>query len=94
MVVAGSKIRTTGEMVKQFPAEPLEQLCAQRRMRASVVVEQSPRVYHLFQHLKVLLTQKYFPIDDDLQTDGCHRLVPLSGGGSLRHRCIEISLTV
>ncbi|GBM19291.1 hypothetical protein AVEN_259872-1 [Araneus ventricosus] len=49
---------------------------------------------NLFQQLKRSLAKQHFPSDDDMQTDGCHRLVPLSDGGSLRHRCTEIGLTV
>ncbi|GBL64767.1 hypothetical protein AVEN_202668-1, partial [Araneus ventricosus] len=53
VLVVGSKIGTMGGMVKHLPAEPLQQLTyAQRRMRASVVMEQSPSDYHLFSSLK------------------------------------------
>ncbi|GBN61024.1 hypothetical protein AVEN_121268-1 [Araneus ventricosus] len=41
---------------------------------------QSPRDYHLFQHLKTVLANPHVSSDDDVQTDGCHRLVLLSGG--------------
>ncbi|GBN06377.1 hypothetical protein AVEN_209880-1, partial [Araneus ventricosus] len=42
-----------GGMVKHLPEEPLQQLsCAQRRMRVSVVVEQSPSDCHLFSSWK------------------------------------------
>ncbi|GBM49092.1 hypothetical protein AVEN_266447-1 [Araneus ventricosus] len=40
MVVARSKIGTICGMVKHLPEELLQQLCTQRRMRTSVVVEQ------------------------------------------------------
>ncbi|GBN83458.1 hypothetical protein AVEN_206196-1 [Araneus ventricosus] len=60
MVVTGSKIRTISGMVKHFPAElPQQLLCVQCCIRASVVVEQSPSDYHLFQDL-----EQYFPSDN------------------------------
>ncbi|GBL96411.1 hypothetical protein AVEN_43725-1 [Araneus ventricosus] len=46
----------------------------------------SPQRHHLFQHLKRLPVKQHFPSDDAMQIDGCHRLAPLSGGGSLRHQ--------
>ncbi|GBN23012.1 hypothetical protein AVEN_180883-1, partial [Araneus ventricosus] len=54
----------------------------------------APSDYHLLQLLKRFLAKRYLSRDDDVQTDGCHRLAPLSKGGSLRHRCTEIGLTV
>ncbi|GBL85416.1 hypothetical protein AVEN_34605-1 [Araneus ventricosus] len=78
-------------MVKHLPAETLQQLLyAQRRMLVSVVVEQSLSDYYLFQNLKTFLAKQHFPSDYDVQTDGCHRLAPLSRGESLQHRCTEI----
>ncbi|GBO03944.1 hypothetical protein AVEN_66017-1, partial [Araneus ventricosus] len=79
-----------------LPTEPLQQLlCAQRRMRKSVVVVQSLSDSHLFQHQKRFLTNQHFPSADDVQTDGCHRLAPFQGGEFL---CVipfsEIGLTV
>ncbi|GBM19028.1 hypothetical protein AVEN_172498-1 [Araneus ventricosus] len=63
MVVAGS-----------YRWDPPQQLCAQHRMRASVVVEQSPRNYYLLQRLKSFWRSSISP---GLTT--C-RLAPLSGG--------------
>ncbi|GBN59247.1 hypothetical protein AVEN_150681-1 [Araneus ventricosus] len=37
----------------------------------------APKDYHLFQHLKRFLAKQNFPRDDDMRTDGCHRLTPL-----------------
>ncbi|GBN04005.1 hypothetical protein AVEN_257593-1 [Araneus ventricosus] len=66
MVVARRKVRTVDGMEKYLPAEPLQQLlCAQRRMRASVVVRQHDASYefcsdyHLFQHLKRVLVGQH-----------------------------------
>ncbi|GBM81479.1 hypothetical protein AVEN_163633-1 [Araneus ventricosus] len=76
MLVAGTKIGTTSEMVKYLLTKQLQQLfCAQRYMRASVVVEQSPSDCHLFQHQKKYMGKQLLPGYDDIQTDGCHRLV-------------------
>ncbi|GBM87738.1 hypothetical protein AVEN_139829-1 [Araneus ventricosus] len=41
----------------------------------------TPSDYQLLQHPKRFLAKQYFPSDDDVQTDGCHRLALLSGGG-------------
>ncbi|GBM66839.1 hypothetical protein AVEN_128513-1 [Araneus ventricosus] len=45
-----------------------------------------------------VLAKQHFPCDDDVQTDSCHRLALLSGGESLRYRCIaekkEIQFTM
>ncbi|GBO46819.1 hypothetical protein AVEN_26459-1 [Araneus ventricosus] len=60
------------------------QLCAQRRMMANLISEQSPSDYHLFQRLQKFLTKQHFPNDDDIQTRGCHRLGQLSSSKSLR----------
>ncbi|GBM74916.1 hypothetical protein AVEN_67644-2-1, partial [Araneus ventricosus] len=57
MVVARSKIRTLVVMAKLLQVEPLQQLCAQRWMRTSVVVERSFSEYHLLQHLKRFLAE-------------------------------------
>ncbi|GBL72641.1 hypothetical protein AVEN_127894-1 [Araneus ventricosus] len=46
----------------------------------------APRDYHLSQLLKRFLVKLHFPSDDDMQTDVCHKLTSLSGGGSFRHR--------
>ncbi|GBL79420.1 hypothetical protein AVEN_92598-1 [Araneus ventricosus] len=40
--------------------------------------------------LKTFLEKKYFPSDDDVQIDGCHRLALLSDGKCLRHWCIGL----
>ncbi|GBM44364.1 hypothetical protein AVEN_185666-1 [Araneus ventricosus] len=81
-------------MEEHLAAEPLQQLCTQRRMKTCVVVEQSPSDYHLFQHLKSFLAKQHLYNDDEVQTDGFHRRAPLSDGRSLRHRCTEIGLMV
>ncbi|GBL91313.1 hypothetical protein AVEN_203467-1 [Araneus ventricosus] len=53
------------------PSEKVQQLlCAQCRMRASVVVEQSP-----LQHLKKFLLKQNFPSEDDVHTGGCLNVV-------------------
>ncbi|GBN38795.1 hypothetical protein AVEN_75280-1 [Araneus ventricosus] len=44
--------------------------------------------YHLFQHLKRFLPKQHFSSDGDKHTDGFHRLIPLSGGNSLR-TCLQ-----
>ncbi|GBM13353.1 hypothetical protein AVEN_159772-1 [Araneus ventricosus] len=48
----------------------------------------APSDYQLFQHLERFLEKQYFPSNDGVYVDGCHTLVPLCGGESLRHRCI------
>ncbi|GBM03247.1 hypothetical protein AVEN_142540-1 [Araneus ventricosus] len=52
----------------------------------------SSSAFHLFQHLKRSLVGKHFPNDDNIQTDGTHRLTPCSGGGFIRHRIQNLVL--
>ncbi|GBN39367.1 hypothetical protein AVEN_172389-1, partial [Araneus ventricosus] len=86
-IVAGSKIRTIGWMVEHLLAEMQQQLLrSQRRMRSNVVVEQFQRLPSVSAPEKAPVKQ-HFPNDDDVQTEGCHKLAPFSDGESLRHRC-------
>ncbi|GBN30690.1 hypothetical protein AVEN_5482-1 [Araneus ventricosus] len=66
MTVARSKIGAIGGIVKQLPAEPLQQLlCAQCCMRERVVAEKCSSDCHQFEHLKRFLARQRFPGDDD-----------------------------
>ncbi|GBN21062.1 hypothetical protein AVEN_146946-1 [Araneus ventricosus] len=52
----------------------------------------APKDYYLFQYLKMFMAKQNFPRDDDMETDGCHRLAPLAA--VFRHQCTKIGLTV